>query len=879
MANETAFGQWLRQQRKALDLTQEDLAMRIDCSWETVRKIESGDRHPSKQVAELIADFLRISPEDRPAFQRFARSDVDAEHFLSLPKAAAEPSHIPNNLPSERSTFIGRESAIASVCALLRRPAVRLLTLTGPAGIGKTRLSLQVAGALLDEFPGGVFLVQLAPVTDPDFVALAIVQTLGATQSPDQPAVQRLKEYLRDRHMLLVLDNFEQVVQAGPLVAQLLEACPKLKVLVSSRTVLRVYGEHEYPVQPMSLPNIAHLSTPDVLEQYEAVELFVHRSEAVKPGFVLTEGNAPAVVEICYRLDGLPLAIELAAARSNILSPAAIVARLGNRLKLLTLGAEDLPARQRTLRNAIAWSYDLLDGEEKALFARLGVFTGGCMLEAAEAVVGDGGPVDILDKMTSLVGKSLLVQQEGVGGEPRFSMLETIREYALEKLEESGEAEEVQRRHTAYFLELAESAEPNLTSAERADWLARLDRDLDNIRAVLTRCQSQHDVEASLRLAGALSWFWYFRSYLIEGCGWLERALSAAPTKSSATAPGGSMARAKALNGLARLLARMSRYNDARPWLEESVAICRQMGERTELAFALALLGLVATSNGEHEMISMCEESVALFEDMGDKWGLAYALDMFADASGWINPDRMEPLVRRSLALYRELGDQENTSTDLSSLGSIAQFMGDYSSAIRYFDEALEINYALGDRWNLALSFYALAQTSHLQGDRVRARALYEQSIPMFRELGRKSGFAGALRFLAHLAQDDADYARALSLTRESLTLARQLDNSTQFALGLAALGGLAAAAGHAEYAAVLFGAADAHRLEQALRFFPLDRSRYARHLALVREALSEEVFGAAWERGRAMSLDEAFKYALATSFDSLDWPARPPSP
>jgi predicted ATPase/class 3 adenylate cyclase len=434
----------------------------------------------------------------------------------------------PNNLPLQHTPLIGREREVEEVCARLRSPGVRLLTLTGPGGAGKTRVGLQAAAELLMEFEDGIFFVALAAIADPALVASTIARTLGLTDGA-QPPEELLKGYLHDRQTLLVLDNFEQVLESVPLLDELLSAAPSLKILATSRTPLRLYGEHEFPVPPLSLPDPGSLPPVERLTQYGALRLFVERARAVKPDFSLTKENAPAVVEICARLDGLPLAIELAAARIKLLPPQAMLSRLGNRLKLLTGGARNLPQRQRTLRSAIEWSYELLDEGEKILLGRLAVFSGGSTLEAVEAVCDARGdlPVDVLDGASSLLEKSLLRQEEGLEGEPRFAMLETVHEYAREKLEESGEAEEIKRAHAEYFLTLAREADPELKGPGQLEWLQRLEAEHDNMRDALGWALQREETELVLRLGGALWWFWFVRGHYSEGRRWLEEALTA----------------------------------------------------------------------------------------------------------------------------------------------------------------------------------------------------------------------------------------------------------------------------------------------------------------------------------------------------------------
>src|SRR5215204_5303846 len=431
-----------------------------------------------------------------------------------------------NNLPVQPTPLVGREREIREVAERVRSEEVRLITLTGPGGTGKTRLGLQAAADVLEEFSDGVFFVALATITEPEFVASTIALALGVKESAEQSLMKSLKNYLRDKRLLLVLDNFEQVLEGAPLVGELLGACPKMKVLAKSRIPLRLYGEQEYLVRPLALPDPKVMPLLEVLTQYEAVRLFVQRARAVKADFKVTNDNAPAVAEICARLDGLPLAIELAAARTRVLPPQKMLERLGNRLKLLKGGPRDLPTRQQTLRGTIDWSYELLEEEEKILFGRLSVFSGGRTLEAIEEICDPEGELEALEGVESLLEKSLLRQEEGVEGEPRFVMLETVHEYAREKLQESGEEQEIKRAHAHYFLTLAEEADPELKGPDQLEWFERLEAEHDNIRAALSWALERNEAELALRLGGALWWFWLVRGYHSEGRRWLEEALA-----------------------------------------------------------------------------------------------------------------------------------------------------------------------------------------------------------------------------------------------------------------------------------------------------------------------------------------------------------------
>jgi predicted ATPase/transposase/transcriptional regulator with XRE-family HTH domain len=488
------FGVWLKHERKALDLTQESLARRIGCSAVTIRKIEAGSLKPSRQVAELMAATFTTDTAKQSAIIQWSRGLV------------REMGMLPRHLPLPPTSFVGREHEVKRVLDRLRQPEVRLVTLTGPPGIGKTRLALHVADDLQDEFAHGVAFVPLAGVRDPDLVASSIAQSLHTWAIAYQPLAEQLDSYLQNKHLLLVLDNFEQVAPAAFRIANLLLAAPRLKILVTSREPLHVYGEHDISVQPLTLPDSPDPLPPDQLAEVPAIRLFLQRTQAVKPDFEITSENALAVTAICTHMDGLPLAIELAAARSRIFSPQAMFARLSDRFTLLTGGPRNLPVRQQTLRSAIDWSYQLLDPAEQRLFRRLAVFAGGCTAEAAQSVcnMSDDLPVDILECLVTLVDKSLLQQREGLNGEPRFWMLETLQEYSREWLVESGEQESMQRRHASYYVALAEAAAAHIDETGRSPWLDSLEQEHDNLLALLDWALGCREVELVVRLRNAV---------------------------------------------------------------------------------------------------------------------------------------------------------------------------------------------------------------------------------------------------------------------------------------------------------------------------------------------------------------------------------------
>jgi predicted ATPase/transposase/DNA-binding XRE family transcriptional regulator len=491
---EGEFRALLKERRQALDLTQRDLAARVGCSLATIQKIEGGRLRPSKQIAELLAAALATNSTQQELLVQLARGQGARETTL-------DPA-----LPLPPTSFVGRDTEIAQLQGQLRRPDVRLLTLTGPPGIGKTRLALQLAAGMRTEFAHGVVFVSLASVRDPDQVAPNIAQSLAMWSVAGQPIVEYLDGFMREKHLLLVLDNFEQVTPAAPRIANLLLAAPQLKILVTSREALRVYGEHEFPVPPLSLPDTAVSLSLDVLAHNPAVTLFVQRAQAVRPDFTLTEMNAAAVAAICRHMDGLPLAIELAAARSRLFAPEAMLARLADRFTFLTGGPRDRPPRQQTLRNALDWSYHLLDPAEQQLLARVAVFVGGWTLEAAEAVCAPrmGQTLPVVEGLEALVEKSLVRQRPGVLGEPRFLMLETIQEYARERLHEAGEEDAIQRQHADYYVHLAEAAAQQLDETGRSPWLDRLEQEHDNLLALVEWALAHGELALVRRLRNAV---------------------------------------------------------------------------------------------------------------------------------------------------------------------------------------------------------------------------------------------------------------------------------------------------------------------------------------------------------------------------------------
>ena len=766
----------------------------------------------------------------------------------------------PNNLPVQPTPFIGREQEVAAVAHLLRREEVRLLTLTGPGGIGKTRMALQVAAELSEEFPDGVYFVNLAPIRDPGFVVPTIAQVLDVKEIAWQPLLDLLKAVLREQQLMLLLDNFEQVVGAAIQVAGLLAACPQLKVLVTSRMVLHVQAEQEFTVPPLAVPEPRHLPDLVALSQYEALALFLSRAQTVKPEFQLSNANARSVAEICRHLDGLPLAIELAAARLKLLPPQALLARLGQRLAVLTSGARDAPARQQTLRNTIAWSYHLLNGEEQRLFRRLSVFVGGCTLQALEAIGAalDGEAGRVFEGVASLLDQSLLQQTEQDGEEPRLVMLETIREFGLEVLEASGEMKTTQHAHAGYYLALAEESEPELGGPRQVMWLERLEREHDNLRAAMQWSLEQGErgksMELALLLGGVLQRFWQVRGLFSEGRSFLKRALAASEEVVSAV-------RAKALHAAANLALTQGDYDQLEALCEESLTLFRELGDKQGIAHNLSLLGRVAFERGNITTTRVLfEESLALFREVGDKENIAWSLFSLA----WLSSEQGEDasarlLYEESLTMHRELGNEVGIATALLHLARDRfWYQSDPITARSLLEEGLTRFREVGDKQGIADSFYFLGQLVLSQGDAGTACSLGEESLVLYREMGDREGIAGSLFLLARGTAFQGDRTAARALYEESLAITRTLGAKLDITSGLEGLAGVVTAQGEPAWAARLWGAAEALREAIKIPLPPVERAEYERSVAAARSHLGEKAFAAAWAQGRTMTPEQA---------------------
>jgi predicted ATPase/DNA-binding SARP family transcriptional activator/Tfp pilus assembly protein PilF len=885
----------LEQCRKMLELapTREEI-YRQKMLYHYLAGEESETVHTYQTCVETLKRDLDLqpSPETRALYEQITKREVSAPPPTAL-----------HNLPQELTSFIGREREISQIKQLLF--SARLLTFTGPGGCGKTRLALKVATDLVHDFRDGVWLIELAALSDPAMVAHRVSAVLGLREPPGRPSIETLLKHLKAKNILLVLDNCEHLVHACARCAEmLLKACPNLQIMATSREALGVRGETLFPVPALSMPSAEKpLPTPKVLQQYEAISLFVERAQALVLGFALNKQNAQAIVRICHRLDGLPLAIELAAARVTSLSVEQIVARLDDRFRLLGEGSRTALPHQQTLQTMMDWSFNLLSTPEQALLRRLSVFSGGFTLEAAEPVcAGEGiATKEILSLLTHLVDKSLVKpeeEEEEQDAEMRYGLLETVRQYARERLIEADELESVCARHLDFYVNLMAQAWDAIGGEDEAVWLERLEHEHDNLRAALSWSLETDKIEAALRLTKTLWLFWNVRGYRSEGRTWLKKVLAKAQGLRTELY-------ARVLTGAGRLACAQGDYPEARSLFQQTLEIFQELSDKRGIASSWVNLGLVASMQGNHsEARAFYEKALALHREIGNLVGVAAALGNlggaaweqgeYATARSYYEEelairrqlkepegiasslsvlgslaqlegeyDRAVTLFEESLALQRELGNKEGIAYALSHLGSVAYERGDYSRAQSRYEESLQIRRELGDKQGVAYALNSLGSVAVRQGEYERARDLFEESLSLFRQMEVRGGIAGALGSLASVAYYQKEYERATALYRESLLLRQEGGEKPNMISCLEGLADVARAQDHPQCAVTLLAAAQGLRETLGVRRAPCESADYECGLMTLRAALDEEAFATAWAKGQAMTLEQAITYAL----------------
>jgi non-specific serine/threonine protein kinase len=848
VTDQPPFGEWLRRQRRALDLSRQNLANQAGCAEITLRRIEAGTLKPSKELALLLLEKVGIPQNEREQWIGYARG----QSGMPSQEQSIFAVQRQTNLPALLTSFIGREKELVDAIKLLEK--YRLVTLAGPGGVGKTRLAFKVGEQVLSNYPNGVWLVELAPLTNPELIPQTVASILGINSTANQPVSEVLMSFFRAKTALLMLDNCEHVLEAcAKLADALLKHCPNLKVLTTSREAMGILGEATYLVPSLGLPGSEKLL--DLDREYESMRLFEERAQLSKFDFSLTLDNASSVAQICRRLDGIPLAIELAAVRVNQFSPVEIAAQLDESFQILTGGSRTALPRQQTLRASINWSWDLLTKPEQQLMRQLSIFSGGWTLGAALNVC-DG---DVMGLTSSLVRKSLVAMSQEGRRETRYGFHEVIREYSYEKLVEAGEVGTLSQRHAVYFVALAEESEPKLLGPEEIEWLDRLEMESSNLRSVL-EWSIRNNTEIGLRLAGALYFFWGVRSYWHEGNAWLERLL-ALPKEASHPE-----IRAKALNAAGFLAWCISDAKSSRSLHMEGLAISRGIGNRREEARALHGLGRAARLQSDHQMAhQFYEESLSIWREADDKVGIADTLlSMGALTYRQGNFDEASLLLEESLGLWQELENLSGIAPTFYYLGRVSDAQGNYENATFLYNKTLDLFQRLDDKAGYIYTLESMGRAAHVQADYVTAWEKYQESLNLSREVGHNGFTAGILTDLGHLAMIENNYGEAHTLYAESLMLFKQTGEKQDVIKCLVGWANLAQMIGQTQKATNICAIVEMLLQTNDTKLTPPEREIYEKVVTALRFQLDDQGFAKAWAEGCAMTMEQAIQLALS---------------